>query len=532
MQQETQGRSAMELVREVWSRRKWLALVAFAVPLAVTMSLITFLPNIYRSTVTVLVERQQVPEAFVRPTVTSALETRLHTMSQEILSRSRLENLITGFGLYADLKTRVSGEEVIERMRRDIRLELKAVDQKDGARSATIAFALSYLGRDPQTVANVANMLARSYVEENLKARWGQAAGTADFLKFQLAAVKGRLDEQERVLGDFKRRYLGELPQQLDTNLATIERLNAQLRSNGDNQMRARERREALLRQLADAGALSGTGPDAIAEQIVKLKQDLRQARATYSEKYPDVVRLKEEIAALERELGEKRAEPPTQESKPVAGQSAYATRTRQALTEVEAETTILKSEEKRLRSAIGAYLGHVENAPKREQELKELSRDYDTTKELYGSLMKRLEEAQLAESMEQRQKGEQFRILDPAIPGQEPAAPNRLRLILVSLALSVGIAGAAVLAAEQLNAAFHSVSDLRAFTSVPVLVSIPLIVTPADTLRRRRWGRLAAASSAVGLVVIVGFSYYIAHGNEQLVSMLAPGRSVAAGQP
>jgi protein tyrosine kinase modulator len=531
MPEEARGRSAGELVREVWSRRKWLAVAAFMVPMAATVSLIAFLPNVYRSTVMVLVDRQQVPEAFVRPTVTSVLEIRLQSISQEILSRSRLEALINQFGLYTDLKKRMSIEEVIERMRRDIQLELKSVDQKDGGRAATIAFALSYRGRDPQAVAQVTNTLASFYIEENLKARERQATGTAEFLKAQLMGVKGRLDEQDRVLSDFKKRNLGELPQQLDANLATIERLNAQLRATGDNQTRATERRDALLRQLADAGALGGTaGPDAIEEQIAKLNQELMQLRARYSDKYPDVIRVKGEIATLERELGDKQKEKqtaPARDSKAIVGQSPYVIRTKQALADVEAEINILKSDEKRVRSAIAAYLGRVENVPKREQEFKELSRDFDSTKELYASLQKRYEEAQLAESMEQRQKGEQFRVLDPAIPAWVPAAPNRLRLFAMGFALSLGLAAALVVGAEQLNAAFHSVDDLRAFTSVPVLVSIPRIVTAADTARGRRQARLAAASAAVGLVIIVGACYLLAHGSDYVVTLLAsPGRS------
>jgi polysaccharide chain length determinant protein (PEP-CTERM system associated) len=527
MQEEAKGRSAGELFGEVWSRRKWLALAVCAVPLAATLSLAAFLPNIYRSTVMVLVDRQQVPEAFVRPTVTSALEIRLQTISQEILSRSRLEALINQFGLYADLKQRVPTEEVIERMRRDIQLELKSIDQKDGGRATTIAFALSYRGRDPQEVAQVTNTLASFYIEENLKARERQATGTADFLKAQLSAVKVRLEERDRVLSEFSKRYLGEMPQQLDANLATIERLNAQLRVTADNQTRAVERREALLRQLADAGALGGTaGPDAIEEQIAKLNQELMQLRARYSEKYPDVIRTKGEIAALERELTEKQSAP-AKESKPVVGQSPYVLRTKQALGEVDAEINILKGDEKRVRSALAAYLGRVENVPKREQEYKDLSRDYDSMKELYASLQKRHEEAQLAESMEQRQKGEQFRVLDPAIPSGSPAAPNRLKLLAMGVALSLGLAAAAAVGAEQLNAAFHSVDDLRAFTPVPVLVSIPRIITAEDTNRRRLQVRLAALTSVVGLVVIVGACYFIAHGNDYLVTLLAsPGRS------
>jgi succinoglycan biosynthesis transport protein ExoP len=525
MQEEMRGRSAQELAQEVWSRRKWLALAVVAAPLAATLSLVTFLPNIYRSTVTVLVDRQQVPESFVRPTVNSALETRLHAMSQEILSRSRLEALISRFGLYADEKKRMSNEEGVGRMRRDIQLDLRSVDQREG-RSALVAFALSYQGSEPRQVAQVTNTLASFYVEENLKIRERQAAGTAEFLKAQLTEARGRLDEQERLLTEFKKRYLGELPQQLDAHLATIERLSAQIQSNGDSQERAVERREALLRQLADAGALSGNDSDAIEEQLIKVNQELMQLRARYSDKYPDVIRAKEEIAALERELSLQTSNPPKPTKPAVVGRSPYVIRTRQALTGVEADIKMLKSEEKRLRSTIAAYLGRVENVPRREQEFKELSRDYDTTRELYVSLQKRYEEAQLGESMEQRQKGELFRILAPATPSEQPMAPNRLRLMLVGVALSLGLAAAAVVGAEQLNAAFHSVDDLRAFTSVPVLVSIPRIVTPADTDRRLRRARLAAVTSVVGLVAIVSVCYFIAHGNEQLVTLLAQSRS------
>jgi len=528
MREEAGGAQPLEMLQAIWSRRKWLAIFAFSVPFAAAVSLIAFLPNIYKSTVTVLVDRQQLPEAFVRPTVTSALETRLQSVRQEILSRARLEALISRFGLYRDLKTTSPSEDVIERMRRDIQLELKAVDQKEGTQ-ATIAFALSYRGRDPQTVAKVANTLANYYIEENVKVRERQAASTAEFLKAQLVGVKTRLDEQERLVSDFKKRYLGELPQQLDANLNTIERLNAQLHSNADSQARAAERRDALLRQLADAedlGATTGAIPITPEDRLARLKEELRQLRATYSDKYPDVIRVKGEIAALEQELSRKAAEPPKEGKPAVVSQSPYAMRTRQALSEVEAEIAILKNEEKRVRSALAAYLGRVESAPQREQEFKELSRDYDTTRELYSTLMKRYEEAQLAESMEQRQKGEQLRVLDPAIPAQAPSAPNRPRLIAMALALSAGVAVAAVLVAEQLNASFHSVDELRAFTSVPVMVTIPQIVTATDVKKRKQRARLAAVTSVASLVIIVVACYLVAHENEFLVTLLAQGRS------
>src|SRR2546427_2572608 len=255
MAEETAKGAGLDGLLAVWSRRKWLAILAFVFPMSAAASLLAFLPNIYRSTATVLVDRQQVPETFVQPTVTSALETRLHTISQEILSRSRLEALITRFGLYPDSSKRVSAEEVIERMRGDIKLELKGVEAR-GQREATVAFAIKYLGGDPQTVAQVTNTLASFYIEENLKVRERQATGTAEFLKVQLEETKKRLDGQERLVSEFKRRYLGELPQQMETNLASLDRFHIQLRLNSDNQTRAMERRAALLSQLAEGDCL------------------------------------------------------------------------------------------------------------------------------------------------------------------------------------------------------------------------------------------------------------------------------------
>jgi polysaccharide chain length determinant protein (PEP-CTERM system associated) len=522
---EPQKGVAVERLRSAWGRRKWLAVLVFAFPFAAAASVIFSLPTFYRSTALVLVERQQVPEAFVQATVTSELETRLHTISQDILGRSRLEALITRFGLYPGLRKQEPTEEIVERMRKDIKLELKTTDTK-GRPSATTAFALSYRGPDPRTVALVTNTLASLYIEENLKLRERQATGTADFLKVQLGETRKRLDELEARVSEFRKRYLGELPQQMQANMATLENLNTQLRLNNDNQIRAAERRDSLTALLAEAasapqafgtpsGAPSAVEPRAV--RLARLRQELASALSRYTEQHPTVVRLKAEIAATEREP----AEPAGDRAGAGGASNPYVFRLRETLSAADSEAKILRGEAQHLRAAIAAYQARIENTPKREQEFQEVSRDYDTTKQLYESLGKRYEAAQLSESMEQRQKGEQFRILDPAVPSQIPAAPNRLRLLIVSLVLSLGLAGGALMVAEMLDTSFHSADELREFSSVPVLVSVPRIVTDADRLRQQERFRLAAAGALLGLVLIAGASYFIGHGNEQLVQML-----------
>ena len=557
MEDEARSGSGMNLdgVLAIWSRRKWLAILAFAVPLTAAFSIIAFVPNIYRSTATVLVDRQQIPEKFVSSTVTSALETRFHTISQEILSRSRLEALITRFNLYPDLRKSQQFEDVIERMRRDIKLELKSVDVKGQRGEATVAFAIGYQGNDPATVALVANTLASFYIEENLKARERQATGTAEFLKVQLADTKSQLDSQEQKVSGFKRKHMGELPQQMDQNLLTLERLHAQLRLNADNQLRATERIQQLSSQLAEAESLLtqqayqsqnangavvvGPGETPDEARLRQKEQELATLQRQATDRHPDVIALKAEVEALRREVAEARRaraegkanEPKTDKPEMKAATSAagaqltpYVLRLKEALNEAQADRKVLKSEEARLRDGIASYQTRVENVPRREQEFIELSRDYESKRELYQSLMKRYEEALLAESMEQRQKGEQFRVLDPAIPRPEPSAPNRPRMLLIALVASLGLALGAVLLAEQFDTSFHTVDDLRGFSPVPVLVSIPRILTEGDVSRGRWRMRLAASAAFVGLFVIVGLAYVVAHGNEQLVMLLSRG--------
>lgn len=546
---EPRAGGGLEKVLAVWHRRKWLALLAFLGPGVAAVALVAALPSVYRSTATILVDRQQVPEDFVRPTVTSALEVRLHTISQEILSRSRLKGLIDRFGLYPALRPSLPEEALVERMRKDIELELVGTEARArrgrGDGGSTVAFTVSYRGRDPQVVAQVTNALASFYIEENLKARERQAAGTAEFLRVQLEETKKRLDQQERQVSEFKKRHLGELPGQLQAHLAALQQLHEQLRANTLNQVRLRERKDLLELQLQAASAapetavLSPAGePVALADprlaRLARLRQELADLRTRFTDRYPDVQRLRAEVAALEREIAETppppAPEPAARGARPAAvaavpGANPAVLRIQQAIGETEAELKVLQDDEKRLRAAVALYEQRVANIPRREQEFQELSRDYETTRELYATLTRRYEEAQLAESMEQRQKGEQFRILDPAVPGTGPAAPQRLKLLAAGLVLALGLAVGAVVLAEQLDTSFHTLDDLRAAVAVPILAAIPRLVTPADRRARQRRFALAGAAAVLGVVLLAGTAWWYGHGNEQLVWLVTRGK-------
>jgi succinoglycan biosynthesis transport protein ExoP len=511
--------AAVDRIRAVWNRRKWLATLVFLVPLTGAVSLVMALPNVYRSTASVLVERQQLPEDLVRTTVNSEVEIRLRTLSAEILSRARLEQLIRRFGLYRELSEGASADEAVGRMRPDISLKLSSTDQNNRGGGTTIAFALRYQGRDPETVALVTNALASFFVEENLKVRERLAAGTTEFLRAQLDQSKKRLDEQERRLSELGRRHTGELPPNMQGNLARLESLADQLRVNRNDQVRAQERRDILAGQLAQAEASSGVETDAM--RLSRFRQELTTLRVKYTDKWPDIIRLKDEIATLERKLANPEPQPKAPEAAALAV-TPEVLRLRDALRASNTEIGLMKDEEQRMRRSLELYQKRVDNAPQHEPEYQELTRDYETNKNLYRGLVQRYETAQIGEDMEQRQQGERFRILDAAAPSGTPFAPNRPRVLLVTVVLCLGLAGAALVLAEVLDTSFHSAADLRTATAVPVLVRIPSIVTEADT-RRRRWRfRFAVVGTVLALILVGGGSYVLGIGNDQLVQMLS----------
>jgi succinoglycan biosynthesis transport protein ExoP len=516
---------------EVWMRRKWVALLVFAAAVAAVVSFTIWLPDLYRATATVLVEGQDVSEEFVRSSVTAELGTRLQTIQQEVLSRARLADLIARLDLYPDLRRKgMPIDEIVERLRRDIKLEPTSGEGQMSAGSRTIGFSISYSGRDPQIVAQVANVVASLYVVQNTQLREGQAIRTADFLKQQLDGIKQELDAQQRRMTEFNLSHIGELPQQVAANLASLERLNTQLRLNGENQIRASDRRERFQRQLTDADSAALAAPAAASStgsgsaQAAALRRQLDELRRKYTEQYPEVVRVRSELAILERQLAERAAAP---DGAAAAAVEPVDPRTRllQAIEETDMELRALKNEELALRQAVSSYEQRVENGPKREEESQALSRDYLSTKDRYDTMFKRYEEAQLASSLEQGKSVEQFRILDAAIPPRDPAAPNRLRFLLIGLMLSIALAACAALVAEKMDTAFHSLDDLRAFVNVATLFSIPRVVTSAHT--RQQWRRLVftAVSVVVGLALIVAGSRYVASGNERLARVIPRGQ-------
>jgi polysaccharide chain length determinant protein (PEP-CTERM system associated) len=527
---------------EILRRRRTLAILPLVLVLAATVSVALFLPSLWTASATIMVDRQQIPEAFVKSTVTSDVESRLLTLSQEILSRTRLLKIIDQYQLYPDLRRSAPEEEVVERMRRDIRLEFNDGRDRRPKDTKTVAFSVSYTSTRPETAMMVANTLASLYIDENGKLREKQAVGTSDFLETQLVEARRTLARQEQKIVEYKERYIGELPEQRDANLRTLERLQQQLQLVAENLRRAQERRQQITQALAEIDQSAPevavpTPANSAAVRLALLRQELFQMQTGYRDTYPDVVQMKEQIRLLEEKVAAEASALPKQtgsQRKPagrVIPQNGYIQSLMTQLDQATIETKTGAEEIATLNRQIAVYQRRIENAPKRDHELTQLTRDNDTTREMFRSLLAKREEAGIAANLEQQQHGEQFRIMDPAVIPERPAGPNRLRLLLVGLVLAAGASGAAVILAENVDTSYRRVDEVRSRLPVPVLSTIPHIATESDRRRHQRQRRLAAAALAGGLLVIVGCSYAVAHNNHGLVGLLMSDQSATGAK-
>lgn len=540
---QTSRSGGLSSILEVARRRRLLALLPFLFVLTAAASFAFFLPSLWTARAVVLVDRQQIPESFVKSTVTSDIEGQLLTLSQEILSRPRLAKIVQELNLYPSLRDSHSLEDIVDRMRRDIRIDFENEPERRARRgeTRTVAFSVAYSAADPNTAMIVTNQLAELYVAENVRYREKQAAGTSEFLEAQLREVRGRLQAQEKRIAEYKEQHMGELPEQREANLRILERLQQQLLLAHENSSRANERRQLITRALAEidqSGGLANaaaSGPsvtpaEAAAARLALLRQELVQMQTRYSDRYPDVIHLREQIQALEARLAAETpaAAPATKQSPKreglrVAPQNPYIVSLMQQLDQANVEAKATTEEIATLNKQVATYQRRVENTPRREQGLALITRDYETTRELFRSLLGKRGEAEIAADLEQRQKGERFRVIEPASLPERPVGPNRMRLLLVGLMLAAGASVLAVVLAEQVDTSYRSVEEVRSTLPVPVLSTIPTISTERDRARLTRQRRLATAAVAVGLLVVMGSSFVVAHRNQALVAMLTP---------
>ena len=506
-------------------RFRWVLIAPFCLAMLAGIVLAAVLPRLYQADATILVEPQSVPERYVHATVPVDIESRIASLTQQILSRSNLSDLIERFKLFSEtdaespLTKLFSGggkqgqfiEDKLALMGKRITVK---VEGKGGGSKAG-AFKISFTDPDRTKAFQVVNALTSFVIDQNLKMRESSAFGTSDFLQDELNKTRKRLEEVETAIEEYRRMNMGGLPEQLQSNLTILERLQQQLTEsrqqlrdekgrllNLENQLKFAQ--QAYPMTTVSTPEAADGGPKSLEGHT----QQLMEYKAKYTENHPDVVLLKKKIETIESELAAAdnaavpqgaRTSPPVPVGRSrmeadMIGQQQSIIRNIQAL-EAEIGNT---------QAQIGQYQKRVEDTPKREQEMLSLKRDYENIKSSYSSVLTRKLESDIALNMEKKQKGEQFQILDPPRAGEKPVSPNLKVLFIACVIAGLGIGGGIVFLHEFFDNSARKPETLQTRLSLPVLVVMPAM-EHMQSRRSRVLGRLNNGLSAAGALACLG---------------------------
>ena len=511
-------------------RRKWFIVVPWLVILCIASVVAYILPPVYQSKATILIESQQVPEDLVRTTVTGYAEERIKTITEQILSRQTLEQIIKDFRLYPDFQDNAPIEDILSKMRKDISVEMVSamVPSRRSERQVevNVAFTVSYEGGDPKKVTQVANRLTSLFLEYNMRLRENLAKTTTNILEQQLEAYRNTTRLLEEKIARFKEEHLTELPELMRLNLEfeqqirqQIERVETKILAledrkvylegqlatispsvlfRGDQVWEPRDRLKLLRSQAISLEAsLSPKHPDVIKirreieelekkvnadnerRNLEKMLNDkevqLENLRNRTTDKHPDVVRLKQEISNIKTALADIQADEAGGADSADSGPTnpAYINlQTQIKRTEIELDS--LRTQRKELEKKWQQYVKRLEQMPQVEQEYQDLARDYSAAQKKYNETSEKLMEARQAENLEENQAGEKFTVVDPPhVPGK-PVKPNRMAIILIGFILGLGAGAGLAAAMEFTDTTLRTAGDVRRLTGAPVLSAIP----------------------------------------------------------
>lgn len=488
-------------------RRKWLLIIPTVVAPALAFGVSLLLPKKFTSTTLVLVEQQKVPEAYVRSVVTDQLNQRLATMQEQILSRSRLEPIVTKFDMYKGEAAPM--EELVARLRKSVQVTpIKPVVRQQ---TDYPGFYISFTGSEPRTVQQICSEIASMFMEENLKDREKRATGTTEFLEKQVEDAKQVLDEHDKHLAAFKQRYAGQLPDREQVNLNLLMGMNTQLDAVTQGLNRAQQDKiymDSMLTQQLAAWKASNTGtnPLTLEQQLTQLESALHALEGRYTSDHPDVVKAKSDIAALQRRIDEAKS---AQKSAPQSNdpksaldiEPAAIQQLRSQIYLAESAVKEKAQQQDRLQREIKILQGKVQLSPVVEQQYKELTRDYQTALDSYNDLLQKRTQSAIARDLERRQQGEQFRVIDPPNLPAKPSFPDPLLFTGGGLGGGIALGLVMILAIEFRDRAIRTERDIEALLQLPTLALIPTVGETSakkSSWSFRRKHKTAAAQAGV----------------------------------
>jgi polysaccharide chain length determinant protein (PEP-CTERM system associated) len=429
-----------------------------------------------------LVEQPSIPSDIVRSLDTADITQRLSSMQQQILSRSRLEPIIAQFGLYASEVNKVPMEELVARLQKGIEVT-PILPMAETQTRQLPGFYVSVTLSNPRTAQQVCSAVTSMFIEENLRLRQQHSEDTTAFLVTQLAEAKANLDAQDAKLAAFKSRHLGDQPDQAQANLTLLTNLNSQLDATTQALARAQQDKsyaESNLAQQIAAWQATQTGhnPETLEQQLAAMQTLLATLQARYTDDYPDVIKTKNDIASLKKQIAE--ADAKRAASEPAKGQKSSTLEPMQIAqlrAQVRTHDSVIAEkarEQEQIKQQIKIYQDRVMSSPAVEQEFKELTRGYQTALDSYNELQKKRDASAMAADLERKQQGEQFRVLDPANLPDKPSFPNRPLFAAGGLGggLALGLAIAFLL--EMKDSSLKTERDVEFILHLPVLAMIP----------------------------------------------------------
>ncbi len=545
---------------EMLLKRRWFIIIPFCISMVIGITLSIKLPRKYTASTLILVEPQRVPTKFVQAIVDSDIEERVVTLQEQVLSQTNLEEIINKFNIFSGKEyQKMFLEDKVASLRK--RISVKVTKAKRGAD----AFSISFVDNNPELVMNVVNALATSFIDKNLELRESKALGTVEFLDGQLADMRKKLTDVEEKLKDYRKKHMGELPEQLPSNEKVLDRLQLRM---ADRNLALRDAKNRLLelekeertklsllesqigameqKNMSALPGISLTAKSDIPNQAAvpkesekavafnKLKEQYESALLRYTSRHPDVIKLKKMMGDLEAELAKeseakKAAEQrrKSEESKKgdavseeismpkeleknsidagiAKARAAIKLEIQEKRDKISKEIAAIEEELAKLDQESKEYERRVDITPKREQDMMALTRDYSNIQKYYSELLNRKLEADIAMDMERRAKGEQFRILDKAKKPEKPVFPNIQMFFLISIGagLAVGIALAFLL--DFMDNTLKRAEDVEPLLDIPVLVTIPKIYNEEDRVKRRI-NRIFTIASIMVACVLMG---------------------------
>lgn len=517
--QENQAQG-LDLYWRIAVRRRWWILTSFVIGWAAVLAASWLIAPKYKSEAMILVEQQRVPEQYVMPNVTMDVAARMNTLTEQIMSRTRLLAIAAKFDLYGGDPVKNDPDKLAEKLRADIKIDLQTSANK-GQQQLT-AFKLSYVAPNSQLAQQVTQELTSLFIDTSLKHSAEASQQTTDFLQRQLEVARKDLDDQETKLREFKSQYLGELPEQLQSNVQILSGLQGRLQSATDTLNRAEQQRvylESLMAQYRGAQKNSATSDtpltsDVVDQQLAKLHQDLTVLQAKYTDKHPDVIKVKSEIAAAEalkvKIEKEQNTKPDTSTKKLTPSQlqaQAPIMQVESQLKAIELEIANDRAEIKNINSQIAQYQSRLNLTPMREQQLAAIIRDHDQSQKNYQELLKKSQQSELATSLESQQQGEQFKLIDPPSLPLRPYSPDRSKMALIGIVagIALGVVVAGVVELSELHVYTEGqVKDIVGATLM--IVNVPALRTQSESHAQKRvvWVQAMAAAVIVLFVSAV----------------------------